>query len=496
MSQTRPPIIAVVGHIDHGKSTLQHALRESDSMFSEAGGITQHIGAYELHARYDGKERKATIIDTPGHEAFSMIREHGLDLADMALLVVSSEEGWKNQTGEAYSMIQKNQLPYIVVFTKTDTSQSNIEHAKQTVMQEGVLLEQFGGSVPWVAVSSITNEGIGDLIDLIFLTTDVYEIVEDRKDGSVGVLVEASVDSKTGVTGTIIVLQGILEQNNYIRVGNAVAPLRIMRDDRGNSVSVAKPSTPVQVAGFSAVPTVGESVFLHTTKKEAMDAIEEDHSDNDQHAESHDLSNIFIPLVLRSDTASGLSSVRNAIADVAADGVSFTIIKQDVGDVTEEDVRLAVAQDDGHVLGFHTGADQRAKQYSERNGVTIRLFPTIYEVTQWATALSKQKQEEYALQHSTGSATIIRIFEDQSSQKMHLVGAQIQRGSFSVQQDVVVLQNGSPAGRFSVDSIEQRNTACDTVSGEDVQFAMRIHGDGAIALDDTVVALPHITPRS
>ena len=490
MSQKRPPIIAVVGHIDHGKSTLQQALRKADTDLSEAGDITQHIGAYELHAQYEGAERRATIIDTPGHEAFSMVREHGLDLADIALLVISSEEGWKEQTAEAYEAIQEKQLPYIIVFTMIDKPGSNIERAKQTVMQKGVLLEGLGVSVPWIGVSSITAEGISDLIELIFLTTDVYEIIEDRQDGSVGILVEAVVDPKIGITGTVIVLQGVLEQSNYIRVGSTTAPLRIMKDDKGGTISTAKPSMPVQIAGFDAIPPVGTSVFLYTTKKEAAEAVVQQQSSDSQNYSGGDAKKVVIPLVLRSDTASGLSSIQQAIDATATDDVQFTVIKSSVGDITEEDVRLALAQDGGQVLGFHTNADQRAKQLAERSDITIYLFPTIYEVVQWATTLSTQKREAYATSNPTGTAEIIRIFDEQSTQNGCIVGAQIKSGSFSVGQQIALVRNKDVIGRFVVESIEQRNSTQEMVSGEKTQFAMHIRGDDEVKVSDTVLALP------
>lgn len=496
MTQTRPPIIAVVGHIDHGKSTLQQALRKADSEISEAGDITQHIGAYELHAEYEGTKRRATIIDTPGHEAFSMVREHGLDLADIALLVVSAEEGWKEQTTEAYGTIREKQLPHIIVFTKIDTQQANIERAKQTVLQEGVLLEGLGGSVPWIAVSSKTGEGISDLIELIFLTTDVYDIIEDRKDASVGILVEAVVDPKIGVTGTVIVLQGALEQNKYIQVGGAIAPLRIMRDDRGKTILTAKPSMPICVAGFDIIPPVGKPVFLHETKKEASDAAGKSRPLARQTTSPDSVMNVVIPLVLRSDTASGLSSIQQAIAAIATDGVTFTIIKSAVGDITEEDVRLALAQKDGQVLGFHTNADQRAKQLAERSDITIHLFPTIYEVLQWAMALSEQKKEGYELQNPTGTAEIIRMFEEQPTQHIYTVGAQIQNGSFATQQNIAIMRNNTLVGKFTIESIEQRNKKQEETSGEKTQFAMRIRGIGSVALNDTVLALPEVMQGS
>ena len=462
-----------------------------DTQVRETGDITQHIGAYELHAAYEGKERRATIIDTPGHEAFSHIREHGLDLADIALLVVSSEEGWRRQTGEAHAIIGEKNMPYIVVFTKIDTEKSDTERAKRSVMEQGVPLEGYGGSVPWVAVSSVTNEHIADLIELIFLTADVYDITEDDGNAGAGLLVEADIDPKTGIAGTVIVLKGTLESSKYIRAGGSVAPLRIMKNDRGGDVQSAVPSAPVRVIGFDTIPPTGEPVFIHDTKKEAADAAKKERSEAGAR-EMPDNGGRTIPLVLRSDTASGLSSIEYAVKKMAVDGVSFAIIKQGVGDVTEEDVRLAAAQDDGHVIGFHTGADRRAQHLAERNGTTIRLFPTIYELIDWVTAISEKKKDAYETEHPTGSAVIIRIFDENSTRGTHIVGAQMRDGSFTVGQNIMIRRNGANAGRFVIESIEQRNRKQESVSGEKTQFAMSIRGGEPVALQDTALALPDV----
>ena len=492
MTHTRPPIIAVVGHIDHGKSKLQRAIRRMDTHTTEAGDITQHIGAYELHAEYEGAERRATIIDTPGHEAFSHIREHGLNLADLALLVVSAEEGLKEQTREAHTMIKSAGLPYIVVFTKIDVDGANLEMAKQTVLKEGVLLEGLGGDVPWAAVSSVTNEGINELIELIFLTTDIYEIVEHQRDDSVGILIEADIDPREGIAGTIIVLQGSLENKDYVRVGGSVAPLRIMKNDRGETVSRVVPSTPVRVVGFDTIPSTGEAVFCYETKR---GAIEDTKKFQDGGGQQHTVGNRekSIPLVLRSDTASGLTSIEHAIGNLAADGVAFTVIKRGVGSVTEEDVRIAVAQDGGQIVGFHTVANQRARVLAENKGITINLFPTIYELTDWVTDISRQKKESYEITNTTGESVVIRVFEKQEAIGVYIIGAQIKDGVFRVGQSVVAGRGGAQSGRFVIESIEQRNKKVDEVSGEKTQFAVRIKGTGAVALQDTLLALPDIT---
>ena len=496
MSQSRPPIIAIVGHIDHGKSKLQHALRNMDAKIIEAGDITQHIGAYELHATYEGSDRRATVIDTPGHEAFSHVREHGTDLADLALLVISSEEGWKPQTKEAYTLIQEKNMPCIIVFTKIDTEKANLERAKQTVLQEGILLEGLGGSMPWTAVSSVTNEGIPDLIDLIFLTTDVYNITEDVLDGAIGTLVEADIDPKTGIAGTVIVCNGTLENSKYIRVGKSIAPLRIMKNDRGKTISSAGASTPVRVIGFDKIPQTGERVFMYDTKKEAVEEVKRQ-SDTDEHQQNSAATDEdrTIPIVLRSDTASGLSSIEYAINNVAVDGVTFTILKAEVGRITEEDVRMALAQKDGHVVGFHTDADQRAKQLAERSGIPINLFSTIYQLIDWVTEISKKKKGVYELQNLTGEGTIIRVFDEQPAQGIYIVGAQIRDGFFTVGQEILLQKNGEQTGRFTIESIEQRNAERQDATGEKTQFAMRIKGSGTADLQDVVFALPSMQEK-
>ncbi|MDE0243116.1 MAG: GTP-binding protein [Candidatus Kaiserbacteria bacterium] len=492
----RPPIIAVVGHIDHGKSTLQQAIRNANTELKEAGDITQHIGAYELHASYEGSERRATIIDTPGHEAFLHVREHGLEIADIALLVVSSEEGWKEQTQETYEVIQKLKTPFIIVFTKIDTEKANIETAKQSVLKQGILLEQLGGSIPWIGVSSTTGEGVSDLIDLIFLTTDVYEIVEDRTDGSVGTLVEADIDPKVGITGTVIVLQGSLTSDHYVRIGSSTAPLRIMTNDRGKKVTDVVPSTPVRIAGFDTVPAIGAPVFRYDSRKDATEAAKSAVSKKQQRTVDTGERGRTISLVIRSDTASGLTSIERAVAAVAEEGITFSIVKRAVGQVTEEDVRIAKSQDGGQVLGFHTTADQRAKRLAERTDTPIHLFPTIYEVTAWAKELSQEKRGTYELQNVTGEASIIRIFEEQPAQNTYIVGAQVTEGSFKKGQSIAIKRGESIAGQFVVESLEQRNKEQDSVSGEKQQFAMRIKGEGSVALQDTAVALPDLTDKS
>ena len=488
MAESRPPIIAVVGHIDHGKSKLQHALRESDTELDEAGNITQHIGAYELHALYEGQKRRATVIDTPGHAAFSHVREHGIEIADLALLVVSSEEGWKEQTAEAYRLLKQHTLPFIVVFTKIDTERSDLERAKHSVLQEGVLLEGLGGDIPWSAVSSVTGEGIAQLVELLFLTSDVYETTVSENDGAIGILIEADIDPKTGIAGTLIVLRDTLSLGGYLQVGGAVAPLRSMKDDRGAPIDQATPCAPVRIIGFDRVPPIGEKVWVHASKKEAVDAAR---AQSSARAPTYATGGAerTIPLILRSDTASGLLSLEHAVTQAGIEGVTFVVVKKEIGDISEEDVRRIATESDGHIVGFHTKAHPQAVQLAERSGVHLHLFPTIYELIEWATRLSEGKKESFELSNPTGKATVIRLFEQNSTQGRYILGAQLLDGVVSVGQDIVIQKQGSSA-RFTIESIEQRNKQCDEVRGEKTQFALQLKGEGEPALNDTLLALP------
>lgn len=493
-NESRPPIIAIVGHIDHGKSRLQQALRKLDEELNEAGDITQHIGAYEIHTKYEGKERKATVIDTPGHEAFLHICEHGLELADIALLVISAEEGIKDQTRETYSIIEKMKIPCIIVFTKIDTEKANLENAKMSVLKDNILLEGFGGNIPWISVSSITGEGIQELLDLVFLTTDVYELTEDRKDGSVGLLVEVDIDKQAGIAGTFIVLQGKIEGKKYIRVGKSIAPLRIIENDKGKRITNAKPSTPVRVVGFDSVPIIGKPVFMHETKKDAIEYIKKEYND-DEAIKSFNDGNLeyIIPIIIRSDTASGLTSIENAICSVTPKGVGFKIIKSSIGEITEEDVRMALAELNGQVIGFHTEVNNRAKALADKNTNMLYTFSTIYEVIKWAKNISQKEKEEYEMQHTTGVAKVIKMFEEEGAKGKFIVGAQIISGKFEIGQDINVIRGETPVGRFTLKTIEQRNKNCDEVFGEKNQFATKIKGEGQIKIGDNILGLPTLT---
>jgi len=267
IAEARPPIVAVVGHIDHGKSTLLDYIRRSNVAEGEAGGITQHLSAYEATHENASGVHKITFLDTPGHEAFKAMRSRGLEVADVAILVVSAEDGIKPQTVEAVKLINEVKIPYIVAFTKIDKPAADVQKAKMSLLEAGVFLEGLGGEVPSVAVSGKTGEGIPELLDLILLAGEIEGLSADATRPGEGLIIEGHVDQKRGNTATLIVLNGSIKNGEYVISGESFAPVRIMENFLGKKIKEALPGSPVTIVGFSSLPKVGEKWRTVETKK-------------------------------------------------------------------------------------------------------------------------------------------------------------------------------------------------------------------------------------
>src|SRR3989344_8283778 len=270
----RPPVVAIVGHIDHGKSTLLDYIRKTNVALAEAGGITQHLSAYEaMHlpaqAGKNEEPRKITFLDTPGHEAFTAMRSRGLEVADVAILVVSAEDGVKPQTLEALKLIEGVKIPYIVALTKVDKPSANIDKAKASLLENGIYLEGLGGEVPSIAVSGKTGTGIPELLDLILLAAELEGLSADPSLPGEGVVIEAHIDNKRGNTATLVVENGSVRSGEFVVTGESLAPVRIMENFLGKPIKEALPGSPVRIVGFSSLPQVGAKFKTVETKREA-----------------------------------------------------------------------------------------------------------------------------------------------------------------------------------------------------------------------------------
>ena len=268
---SRPPVVAVVGHIDHGKSTLLDYIRESNVVAGEAGGITQHLSAYEATRPSTSSRQVQTItfLDTPGHEAFAAMRSRSLTAADIAILVVSTEDGVRPQTMEAYKVIESTKTPFVVAITKIDKPDTNIERAKNSLLENGIYLEGLGGSIPFVGVSGKSGVGIEELLDLILLQAELEDLSYDPEAPARGIVIEAHANAKRGIAATLIVKEGTLRSGGFMLAGRAYAPLRIMEDFLGKPAKEIGAGRPVGVVGFSSLPAVGSEFYTVANKKEA-----------------------------------------------------------------------------------------------------------------------------------------------------------------------------------------------------------------------------------
>lgn len=471
----RPPIVAIVGHIDHGKSTLLDYIRKSNVVAGEAGGITQHLSAYEAAHKNATGEHTITFLDTPGHEAFSKMRSRGLEVADVAILVVSSEEGAKQQTLEALKLIESVGIPYIVAFTKIDKPGSNIEKAKMSMLEHNVFLEGLGGEVPFVAVSGKSGEGIPELLDLILLAAELEGVSADLSAPAEGVVIEAHVDNKRGNTATLIIENGTLETGEFVVAGDAFAPTRIMENFLGKAVKSISAGSPVGIVGFSTLPKVGTKFKTVDSKKEAEAIVLQNQnlkrssgslvppkaagearpsSDSDSATPDEERLHIILPLVIKTDVAGTADAVEHELAKLPQDPrLEVRIVSRGVGPVSEGDVKLAGSGTPaGIVIGFNVKVEGVARELAERLGVTIGVFDIIYKLTEWLGEQLAVRQPREKMQEQSGQAKVLKIFS--AAKGKTILGGRVESGELKMGEEIKIMRRDLELGTGIVTSLQ------------------------------------------
>ncbi|MCD8527854.1 MAG: GTP-binding protein [Candidatus Pacebacteria bacterium] len=354
----RPPVVAIMGHVDHGKSTLLDFIRNANVVAGEAGGITQHIAAYEVHhTTKEGTERRITFIDTPGHAAFSGMRSRGAHIADIAVLIVSAEDGVKTQTIEAIDIIKKSEVPYIVAINKIDKPNADPERVKMGLMEHGIFLEGYGGNTPYVQISAKTGIGVDDFLETILLVADLEEFSGSPDVPASGFVVESHLDQKRGTSAVLIIKNGTLKKGDYVLVHGALASTRIMENFLGESISKATFSSPIILTGFDTLPEVGAFFETYSNKKEAEARADEYNRLAQEMHEARaaitlDAHQILIPIILKTDVAGTAEAIESEIEKRATDQIVFKVIKTGVGSINESDVQLAISDPQTIILGF------------------------------------------------------------------------------------------------------------------------------------------------
>ncbi len=389
--QPRPPVVTVLGHVDHGKTTLLDAIRHAKVVEGEYGGITQHIGAYQVE--HGG--RKITFLDTPGHEAFTAMRARGAQVTDLAILVVAADDGIMPQTREAIDHARAANVPILVVLNKMDKPSARPDRVKQQLADVGLAVEDWGGDVICVEVSALKQQGIDDLLENVLLVTELAELRSNPDRPVVGTVIESQLDKQRGPTATLLVQGGTLKVGDALVIGTISGRVRAMLDYRGEAVSEAPPATPVLVMGLSDVPTAGDIFREVNSEREARLLAEEEAerqrlaTDRSSARPTISLDDIFsrleagevqeLNLVLKADVQGSLEPIVNSIERLGSEDQEVRILHQGIGRITESDIMLASASG-AIVIGFHVDVDEAARRVAAQEGVDIRLYNIIYKL--------------------------------------------------------------------------------------------------------------------
>ena len=454
--EIRPPVVTVMGHVDHGKTRLLDAIRQTNVVAGEAGGITQHIGAYQVWTEHDGIERAVTFIDTPGHEAFTAMRARGAQVTDLAILVVAADDGIMPQTVEALNHAQAANVPIVVAVNKIDKPEANPAKVRQQLTEYGLVAEEYGGDVMFVDVSARNNIGIQDLLDAVLLTADAgLDLTANPNKAARGVAIEAKLDKGRGSVATVLIQSGTLRVGDAIVAGTAYGRVRAMIDENGDPVEEAYPSRPVQVQGLNSVPRAGD-VFIVTEEDRTARQIAEKREAAERNAalakarkriSLEDFTRALeegkvesLNLIIKGDVSGAVEALEESLLKIEVDdSVQLRIIHRGVGAITESDINLATI-DNAIVIGFNVRPDTKARERAAREGVDVRFYSVIYnaidDVEQSLTGMLKPEFEEV----QSGVAEIREVFR--SSKFGNIAGVIVRSGTITRNAKARVIRDG------------------------------------------------------
>ena len=480
----RPPVVVIMGHIDHGKSTLLDYVRKTNVVGGEAGGITQHLGAYEVpHSK-----GKITFLDTPGHEAFSSIRERGAKVADIAILVVSAEDGVKPQTLEALKCILAEKIPYIVAINKIDKPGANIEITKQSLAENEIYVEGYGGDIPVVPISALKGTGIPELFDMILLVADLADLKADTNASAEGAIIESYRDNKKGISATLLIKNGTLESGMYVVAEDALSPVRILENYQGKSIKSATFSSPVKVIGFNKIPNVGAKFVTTKDKKEAEQMVAEYIStmstpkSNSVRRNENDTS-VSIPIIIKADVIGSLDGIKHELAKIKNDKVKIKIVSESIGDINENDIKSTQGDPNIIILAFNSKPDAKTQALIERSVVNVQTFDIIYNLINYIKDIVTSKIPKEYIDEVSGTAKILAIFSKNKDKQ--ILGGKVQEGIIKVGSEVKILRRDAEIGRGKIKELQQTKKRTETVD-MGFEFGCMIESKTEIALGDKI----------
>jgi len=432
--EPRPPVVTIMGHVDHGKTSVLDYIRNTNVVAGESGGITQHIGAYQIEIN----KHKITFLDTPGHEAFTAMRSRGANVTDIAVIVVAANEGLKPQTKEAIDHAKAAGVQIIVAINKVDLPDANVDRVVAQLLEYGVLLEQYGGEVPWCKTSVVTGEGILNLIEIILLTAEIMELKAKRKVPGSGVVIESEKDTRMGSVATILMQEGTIGKGDIIVCGAVHGRIRKIEDERGNELKSLNPSDVGRIYGLNDTPKAGDFLNQVDSEKTARNISSERtliRMEREKFQNKSSLQNIFarikdeqvleLKIILKTDTDGSCEALADSFQKINNQEVRVEIIHKSVGGINEADVSLASASD-AIIIGFHVRANQQARKLAEEEGVEIKIYQVIYDAIEDIHKSLEGMLTPDIEEVSIGAATIKQVFK---IKKVGTVaGCQVDRG--------------------------------------------------------------------
>ncbi len=432
--KSRPPVVTVMGHVDHGKTKLLDAIRRTNVVATEAGGITQHIGAYQV----DINGQKITFLDTPGHQAFTAMRARGAQVTDIAVLVVAADDGVMPQTLEAIDHAKAAGVPIVVALNKMDKPEANPERVKQQLAEAGLVVEEWGGDTICVPVSAKEGKGIQELLENILLVAEMQELKGDPNRAATGVVIEAKLDKTKGPVATVLIHNGTLRVSDVIVIGTSWGKLKAMYNDAGKQIRRAGPATPAEILGLNSVPQAGEILVAAASEQQAKALIEKRQLEQEEASRAVSLANLFeqlsagkvkeLAIILKTDVQGSIEPIKASLEQLSTDEVRVRVIRSGSGSITESDVLLAIASK-GIVVGFDTDAEPGAKHLAENEGISIRRYDVIYSLVDDVSKALKGMLAPVKVEVAEGRAEVIATFPGGKNTK--IAGVRVLEGKAS-----------------------------------------------------------------
>jgi translation initiation factor IF-2 len=480
----RPPIVAIMGHVDHGKTTLLDTIRKAKVAEGESGGITQHIGAYQI--KKNGKF--ITFLDTPGHEAFSEMRARGANVTDIIVLVVAADDGVKPQTLEVIKRAQFSNTPMIVAINKVDKPEANIIKIKQELSGVGVLTEEWGGKTIAVEISAKHNKGIDNLLEMILLTAEIEGFKANPHGQTVGTIIESKMSTGKGANATVIVQNGTLKVGDIIAAGAAFGRIRSLEDETGKKLKEALPSQPAQISGFSEVPQAGDILQVTQTLDEAKQIAVVIARKNHSHKMSNkqsimgDLKNKTLNLIIKADVGGSLEAIKQSVAKLKNDEVKISILSEGVGEISESDVLMA-ASSRATIIGFKSKVNPKVENLAKQKKVVIDSYDVIYELIEdITTAVIKMFTPELE-KIPLGKAKILAIFRTEKGEM--IIGGRVEEGEVKKPSQIMIIRDGVELGRAEIQELQQSKVSARIINAGE-EFGIKLKTPVKVMVGDVI----------